>query len=366
MNSSAVERPLTVAHIIPRDGYGGVESAARSMAARSDLSCDFHLLFITGPTVAHDRARIRTSGYKSSLNPLAYLQTLRSCLGLAPQVVIFSLWRSVPLLLVLRLIRPHIRCVFTVNVESSTHLADRVFAWLACVVCDEIWTDSAVTLASRVTSAGRVGRIISFVTERHRPARADAAAPAAHFVCWARLSPQKGLDRAIDLVALSVERGIDARLDVYGPDDGELERLSQASRAKNVAERVRFHGPIDRSFIPTIAANASFFLLPSRFEGMSMACVEAMQLGLVPVVTAVGEMARYVDHGRNGIILDPDNLAQAVDDVLALIDKPDRFANVRDAAIATWADVPLYAEDVCQAAEDLAQRHDAGSKAGLN
>lgn len=89
-----------------------------------------------------------------------------------------------------------------------------------------------------------------------------------------------------------------------------------------------------------------------------MACVEAMQLGLVPVVTPVGEMARYVEHGRNGIIIDPDNLARVVDDIIALIANPSRFAELRDAAIARWAGVPLYAEDVCRAAADLASRTD--------
>ena len=88
-----------------------------------------------------------------------------------------------------------------------------------------------------------------------------------------------------------------------------------------------------------------------------MACVEAMQFGLVPVVTPVGEMARYVEHGRNGILLDPDCLGRGVDDILALIAQPGRFAELRGAAIARWANAPLYAEDVCRAATDLATRN---------
>lgn len=356
MIDAAPGRSLTVVHIVPRDGFGGVESAARSMAARADLACDFRLLFISGPLVGPKFDNVATTNCRSSFHPLAYLDTLRACLALSPQVAIFSLWRSVPLLLMLRLIRPRIRCVFTVNVESGTHFADRFFAWLAFALCDEIWTDSAVTLTRRVTSAGRSGRVISFVTEHRTPARADSPLPTASFVCWARLSPQKGFDRAIDLIALGAERGIDARLDVYGPDDGELARLTALCRERKVDRRVTFHGPIDRLRIADVAAQACFFLLPSRMEGMSMACVEAMQLGLVPVVTAVGEMARYVAHGRNGLILDPARLGRGVDDVLSLIDDPDRFAQVRAAAIAQWTGVPLYADDVCSAAAALAGR----------
>lgn len=88
-----------------------------------------------------------------------------------------------------------------------------------------------------------------------------------------------------------------------------------------------------------------------------MACVEAMQLGLVPVVTAVGEMARYVVHGANGLMLDAACLDRAVNDVLALIYDPDRFTALRAAAIARWSAAPLYADDVCAAAFELAARN---------
>ena len=40
---------VRIAHLIPQDGIGGVEVAARSMAERDDLTDDFFLLLVAGP-----------------------------------------------------------------------------------------------------------------------------------------------------------------------------------------------------------------------------------------------------------------------------------------------------------------------------
>ena len=47
---------------------------------------------------------------------------------------------------------------------------------------------------------------------------------------------------------------------------------------------------------------------------MAFSVVEAMQLGLVPVVTAVGEIRAYCHNGQNAVRIETDE--QAVEDVL--------------------------------------------------
>ena len=85
-----------------------------------------------------------------------------------------------------------------------------------------------------------------------------------------------------------------------------------------------------------------------------MACVEAMQLGLVPVVTPVGEMAHYVAPGETGLLIDPERLDDVADAIVALIADPPNYAAMRQRAIDRWRDAPLYADDVCAAASALA------------
>lgn len=48
---------------------------------------------------------------------------------------------------------------------------------------------------------------------------------------------------------------------------------------------------------------ADFFLLPSYFEGLPMALLEAMASGLVPVVTEVGSMKLLIKHKKNGVFV---------------------------------------------------------------
>ena len=85
-----------------------------------------------------------------------------------------------------------------------------------------------------------------------------------------------------------------------------------------------------------------------------MAVVEAMQLGLVPVVTPVGEMGRYCRDGENAIVVDVARLDAAAEQIAALLDEPARYSSMSKAARAIWSDCRLYADDVCAAAQELA------------
>ena len=151
-------------HIIPQDGLGGVETAARSMAARNDLPCDFHILFIAGATLMPGNEHVETTDYRSTANPLAYLATLRRCLALRPDVVLFSLWRSVPLLVALRVLRPRLKLVMTLNLGHSVHGVDAAMFRIGSLLADEVWSDSKASLDARRVQ--RPHRVISFVSSR--------------------------------------------------------------------------------------------------------------------------------------------------------------------------------------------------------
>jgi glycosyltransferase involved in cell wall biosynthesis len=80
---------------------------------------------------------------------------------------------------------------------------------------------------------------------------------------------------------------------------------------------------------------------------MAMSVVEAMQLGLVPVVTPVGEIPRYCLNGLNSIIVSDDE--RAVEDVLLALNKAETFQSLRRNAIATWDEIPVYKDSVIEA-----------------
>ena len=178
---------------------------------------------------------------------------------------------------------------------------------------------------------------------------------AARFVSWGRLHPAKAYDRAIRFIALLVEQGIDARFDLFGPDAGEGEHLRALVASLSMEDRVRLRGPVSRTDLIEASAGQAFFLQTSHSEGMCMAAVEAMQLGPVPVATAVGEMARYVRPDETGIIFDPDQPEIAAGQVASLLSNPADYDRLSMAARQHWSAEPVYAHDLCRAAKEAIQ-----------
>jgi UDP-glucose:(heptosyl)LPS alpha-1,3-glucosyltransferase len=79
-----------------------------------------------------------------------------------------------------------------------------------------------------------------------------------------------------------------------------------------LGRRVRFSGPIAE--IQTLYAASDIFVLPTRYEAFGLVIAEAMASGLPVVTTRVAGAAEWIEHGRNGILLevpvDPDILAK--------------------------------------------------------
>jgi len=83
---------------------------------------------------------------------------------------------------------------------------------------------------------------------------------------------------------------------------------------------------------------ADIFVLPSHSEGMSNALLEAMACGLPAIATRVGAAETMIEHGRNGVLVepgDPEGLARALD---RLIEDPGTRRSIGLAAAASIRD----------------------------
>lgn len=344
-NSS--KRRVRILHLIPADGIGGVEIAAKSMLARPDLQCDFRLYFIESGSAAK-----RTwSRYWSVIR--SNWRALRDIRSFETDIILCSLWRSVPLALLVRAFHRQSKLVYMVHSNATAHIYDSIMSKIAMWASVEIWGDSSEVLISRGVPIER-SRSISFVIERTYISEKNFMGP--RFVSWGRLDRLKGFDRSIGFVKLLAQQGIDVSYDIYGPDDGELRALVELTERLGLSDRVRFPGALSRDDLAATAARYSFFLQLSRSEGMCMAAVEAMQLGLVPVTTAVGQMKHYVVPGQTGILADPQMLQKTASEVTALINDPGLWDVRSKSAAGSWREAPLYADDVCRSATALLRR----------
>jgi glycosyltransferase involved in cell wall biosynthesis len=146
----------------------------------------------------------------------------------------------------------------------------------------------------------------------------DSISPAASGVCVlccvGRLEAQKGLD--VLLEALHHLRAHDWRLWLVG--DGPLRgRLQAQARQLELLGRIDFLG--FRADVGGLLRASDIFILPSRYEAMSLALLEAMAAGCPCVVTDVGENAAVIETGVNGLVVpveDAKRLAAALEQLL--------------------------------------------------
>ena len=87
-----------------------------------------------------------------------------------------------------------------------------------------------------------------------------------------------------------------------GPQRAEFESLS---RQLGLRDRVEFHGASCR--VPDLLARSRVFALPSRYEGMPNALLEAMVSGLPVIAAAVGGVSEIVTDGETGLIIPPED-----------------------------------------------------------
>jgi glycosyltransferase involved in cell wall biosynthesis len=97
-----------------------------------------------------------------------------------------------------------------------------------------------------------------------------------------------------------------------GPLRGKLEELV---RDLGLKEQVHFLGSRDREDIPEILAITDIFVLPSLWEGLPTAIIEAMAAGCPVVATAVAGTPEVVMDRETGFLVnsrDPEALAQKI------------------------------------------------------
>ncbi len=344
-----------VVHIIPHDGIGGVEVAARSMLNSDFLNNNFKLFFIAGKSLSKNKKNVIESPFRSANNPLAHLRAIFKIYNESPDVLVCSLWRSVPVGIFIKLLKPKTKLVFFLHLAGTVHILDTFFHKAMLGYCDYILADSQATLNARINNVSLYKNyIISFVTQRRSPLIVTEKPELLSFVFWGSISQQKGLDRAIQFIKVLVDAGYHCQYDIWGADRGEQEKLIELITSLDLSEHITFKGLAEYSNLQKISAKHCFYLQLSRVEGMAMSVVESMQLGLVPIVTPVGEIANYcVDKNNSIVVNDVDDFKNSIDFLISVLDDKTIFTQLRAESIDTWKDKLLYESDFISAINQM-------------
>jgi glycosyltransferase involved in cell wall biosynthesis len=138
-----------------------------------------------------------------------------------------------------------------------------------------------------------------------------------------RLVRQKGVETLVEAAALMRTQGAQVLLVGDGPHRRTIET---AIRRLGLADRVRITGFRPHSEIPAVLRHADLFCLPSRYEELGSALIEAMQAALPIVASDVGGIPEALGPaGRLVPAGDPTALAAALD---ALLSEPAEAARL--------------------------------------
>lgn len=181
-----------------------------------------------------------------------------------------------------------------------------------------------------VRNCHRYDEIRRLAEERIEPYDSDAV----HAVTVARMTPRKGIDRAIRAVAKARQAGHPLVLHVVG-DGPQRSALQQLAEDLAVTKWIVFHG--EKSNPYPYVKQADFMLLTSYHEAAPMVIEEARCLGVPILSTEIISTKEMVTEAQAGWVCDNDQTA--IDETLCrvLADR-DGLSAVKERLLATPMD----------------------------
>jgi glycosyltransferase involved in cell wall biosynthesis len=148
--------------------------------------------------------------------------------------------------------------------------------------------------------------------EALRPRRSVATATAkdtgpVRLVCTGRMVAAKGHRTLLEALEPLIAEGLDIRCTLIG--DGP-ERASLEVLAKNlgISDRLSFSGSLEHQLTLKEVAAADIFVLASFAEGLPVALMEAMALGVPCVSTMIAAIPELIADGKNGLLVPASNV----------------------------------------------------------
>jgi glycosyltransferase involved in cell wall biosynthesis len=220
--------------------------------------------------------------------------------------------------------------------ETSGALELRAYSTLerlAAHWCDRVFTVSAFhrdwALRLGIGDEHKIVAIPNGIPpERVRPTRPAAetrsalglpAGPVA-ILTAGRLVRQKGIDSLLEAAAWIISRHSPA-IRVLLPGEGPLRNALQAQAERlGLREQVLFLGL--RTDIPDLLSACDIVVLPSLYEGLSIALLEGMAAGKAIVATALGSTREVLKDGESGLLIPTRSPHRLADAILALAEDP--------------------------------------------
>ena len=342
-----------VIHVVPTFELGGVQTGILYSLLELRKEYDFKILVIGVvdhqwiKNLSHEAQQsIIWSGSKNII--IGWIRSFFLLRKLKPDIVISSLWKSVPLTVAYKLIHPTAKLLGFFHSAYKTHLVDTFFLKLMSRFQDRAIADSSVTRSFIQQSFGiQNAEIIfyHFVFQNNNSIQKRIDPQKIKFVYFGRISSAKGVTRAIQFCKICKENNLSFQFDIYG--DGDRPYFQRLIKEHQLEKQISIKALLPLDAVINTMQQYDFLLQLSDYEGMALSVVEAMNCGLVPIVTPVGEIQNYSKDGINAIWLDSpfDNkLFQLFEKLKSSIEHAGTYQKLSAAAATTFVNNKKYSE----------------------
>lgn len=129
------------------------------------------------------------------------------------------------------------------------------------------------------------------------------------------VGPGKGVVDLMHAVSVLRARGVDIRITIVGPAqfEGDWEKVCEVRTRLGLDQYIEMTGPLEGEALYGQFRAASYFLLPSHFEGLPIVLFEAGLFGLPVITTPVGAIRDLVAHDKNGLLVSQGNVDAIAD-----------------------------------------------------
>lgn len=169
-----------------------------------------------------------------------------------------------------------------------------------------------------------------------------------------RLHEDKGLREIIETCRVLKNEEFNFRFRCFGK--GEAKDFFVAEMSKILGEKFYYGGVISGAEKRKELAESDVFLLPSRYEGLPVALLEAMAAGCVPIVSNVGSIGSVIEDNISGFLVEPQNIPQLAEKLKAILSDKINLGIIQENARKTVEErfnLKIYIEKLEQIYEEI-------------
>lgn len=326
MGRSESRRSLKILHIDPERGWGGGERQVLGLLEYlSSRKHQIHLLCHPEGLLYREARKRAVRTYPVSIRNEFDLRSIFSIRRLIQReeydIVHFHTKRAHAL--ALWLLRPHARARYVVTRRMDYPVARNWYQY--CLYNRRV--DGVVAISGKIAdlllSAGVKREKIRIIHSGIEPtdylrlpqAKRNSNLPVLGTV--ATLEERKGHRFLLEAAALLKRQGLRANY-YFAGEGGEKGPLQKMAAELGIQDEVVFMGFV--ADIPGFLSGIDIFVLPSVYEGLGVAILEAMAAGKPVIATRVGGIPELIENQVTGFLVppkDPSALADAISQLLS-------------------------------------------------